>query len=109
MIKDHSQAVIRSKWLTPVSSLGLGVVIFAPSRLGGPPGPGLVSFAIMAGFGLFLLLAGRSETIRGFRGAAARAPVAQHRVGEPAVPCAAATSVCGRTRTAGVLSISLTR
>ena len=26
MIKDHSQAVVRSRWLLPLFSLGLGVV-----------------------------------------------------------------------------------
>jgi hypothetical protein len=36
--------------------------------IGGDPGSGLVSFAILAGFGLLVLLGGRSETIRGLRG-----------------------------------------
>jgi hypothetical protein len=40
MIMDCSQAVIRSKWLMPLSSLRLGVVIVAASWLGGHPGPG---------------------------------------------------------------------
>ena len=73
MIKDRSRAVMRSKWFLPVFSLGLGVVILAAGWLGGHPGAGAVSLAIMAGFGLFLLLAGRSETIRGLRGTAGRA------------------------------------
>jgi hypothetical protein len=40
----------------------------AVSWLGGHPGEGAVSLAILAAFGLFFLLAGRSETIRGLRG-----------------------------------------
>jgi hypothetical protein len=48
--------------------LGLGVVLLVASWIGGHPGAGVGSLAIMAGFGLFFLLAGRSETIRGLRG-----------------------------------------
>jgi hypothetical protein len=36
--------------------------------IGGDPHSGLVSFAILVGAGLLLLLGGRSETIRGLRG-----------------------------------------
>jgi hypothetical protein len=61
-------AIMRSKWFLPLFSLGLGVVVLAASRAGGSLGSGLVSLAVMAGFGLFILLAGRSETIRGLRG-----------------------------------------
>jgi hypothetical protein len=40
--------------------------MLAASWLGGAPGSGVVSLALMAGFGLFLLLAARrSETVRG--------------------------------------------
>jgi hypothetical protein len=52
----------------PLFSLGLGVVVLTVSWVGGSLGSGLVSLAILAGFGLFILLAGRSETIRGLRG-----------------------------------------
>jgi len=61
-------AIMRSKWFLPLFSLGLGVVVLAVSWVGGSLGSGLVSLAILAGFGLFTLLAGRSETIRGLRG-----------------------------------------
>jgi hypothetical protein len=61
-------AIMRSKWFLPLFSLGLGVVVLAVSWVGGSLGSGLVSLAILAGFGLFILLAGRSETIRGLRG-----------------------------------------
>ena len=42
--------------------------MLAVSWLGGNPGEGVISLAVMAGFGLFVLFAGRSETIRGLRG-----------------------------------------
>ena len=46
----------------------LGLVVLAVSWLGGQPGEGAISLAVLAGFGLVFLLAGRSETIRGLRG-----------------------------------------
>jgi hypothetical protein len=68
MTRDRSQAVTRSKWFPPLFSLALGGVVFAASSLGGHPGAGAISLAVMAGFGLLVLLAGRSETVRGLRG-----------------------------------------
>lgn len=72
MIKGRSraitrcQAIARSKWLTPLVCLGLGVVVFAVFWLGGDLGGGVISFAVLAAFGLILLLlTGRSETVRG--------------------------------------------
>ena len=66
MIKDRSQAIIRSKWFTPAICLGLGIVMFAVSWLGGSLGAGIISLAILGGFGLvLLLLTNRSETVRG--------------------------------------------
>jgi len=66
MIKDRSQAAMRSKWFMPVFCLALGVVVLAASWLGGQLGAGIFSLAVMAGLGLvFLLVTGRSETIRG--------------------------------------------
>jgi hypothetical protein len=38
------------------------------SWLGGHPGEGAISFGVLAVFGLFVLAAGRSETVRGLRG-----------------------------------------
>src|SRR6516225_2523613 len=62
MIKDRSQAIIRSRWFTPLICVGLGLVVFAVSWLGGQLGAGLISLAIMAAFGLvLLLLTGRSD------------------------------------------------
>jgi hypothetical protein len=60
--------VTRSKWFVPLFSVGLGIVVFAAQSIGGDPGSGLVSLAIMTGFGALILLGGRSETIRGLRG-----------------------------------------
>ena len=66
MIKVRSQAICRSRWFTPPISLGLGIVMFAVSWLGGSLGAGVISLAILAGFGLvLLLLTDRSETVRG--------------------------------------------
>jgi hypothetical protein len=57
---------MRSKWFMPAFCLGLGVVVLLASWLGGHPGAGAVSLGLMAALGLvFLLAAGRSETIRG--------------------------------------------
>jgi hypothetical protein len=60
--------IAKSKWFLPLFAVALGVVVFVAQWIGGDPGSGLVSFAIMAGFGALVLLGGRSETIRGLRG-----------------------------------------
>ena len=66
MIKGASRAITCSRWLLPLFSLGLGIVVFVVSWVGGQFGAGLVSLAILAAFGLLiLLLTGRSETVRG--------------------------------------------
>ena len=59
---------LRSKWFLPLLAVFLGGLIFIAQTIGGDPGGGAVSFAILAVFGLLLLLGGRSETIRGLRG-----------------------------------------
>src|SRR5262245_30590605 len=58
----------RSKWFVPAFAVALGVIVFVAQWIGGDPQGGLVSFAILAGFGALILLGGRSETIRGLRG-----------------------------------------
>jgi hypothetical protein len=68
MTKDCSREIARSKWFLPSFSLALGLVVLAVSWLGGNPGEGAISFGVLAVFGLFVLVAGRSETIRGLRG-----------------------------------------
>jgi len=60
--------ITRSRWFLPLFAVALGVVAFVAQWIGGNPRGGLVSFAILAGFGLLVLLGGRSETIRGLRG-----------------------------------------
>ena len=66
MIKGPSRAITCSRWLLPLFSLGLGIVVFVVSWVGGQFGAGLGSLAILAAFGLLiLLLTGRSEIVRG--------------------------------------------
>jgi hypothetical protein len=60
--------VTRSKWFLPLFSVALGIVLLAAQWIGGDPGSGLESLAIMTGFGALVLFGGRSETIRGLRG-----------------------------------------
>jgi hypothetical protein len=61
-------ALTRTKWFLPLFSLALGGVFLAVQWLGGDPGSGLASLAIMAALGVIFLAGGRSETIRGLRG-----------------------------------------
>ena len=68
MTKDCSRGITRSKWFLPAFSLVLGLVMLAVSWLGGSPGQGVISLAVLAAFGLIILLAGGSETVRGLRG-----------------------------------------
>ena len=60
--------VTRSRWFLPLFAVALGLVVFVAQWIGGDPQSGLVSFAILAGAGLVLLVGGHSETIRGLRG-----------------------------------------
>jgi hypothetical protein len=68
MTKFRSRAITASKWFLPLFSIGIGVVILAAAWLGGQLAVGLIALVVLTGFGLFVLLAGRSETIRGLRG-----------------------------------------
>ena len=68
MTKDRSRGITRSKWFLPSFSLVLGLVILVVAWLGGQPGEGVGSLVGLIAFGLFFLLAGRSETVRGLRG-----------------------------------------
>ena len=67
-MKVCSKAVVRSKWFLPANSVILGGVGLLALWLGGHPGEGVYVLAVMTGFGVFVLLAGRSETVRGIRG-----------------------------------------
>jgi hypothetical protein len=60
--------VIKTKWFVPLLSVALGIVVFAAQWIGGDPGSGLVSLAIITAFAALMLFGGRSETIRGLRG-----------------------------------------
>ena len=68
MTKVRSRGITRSKWFLPSFSLVLGLVILSVTWLGGHPGVGVGSLVGLIAFGLFFLLAGRSETVRGLRG-----------------------------------------
>lgn len=58
----------KSKWFLPLFATALGILVFAAQWIGGDPGGGLVSLAIMTAVGALFLFGGRSETIRGLRG-----------------------------------------
>ena len=60
--------ITKSKWFLPLFAVALGLLVFVAQWIGGNPRSGLVSFAILAGFGALVLLGGRSETVRGLRG-----------------------------------------
>ena len=68
MTMGSSRGITRSRWFLPSFSVALGLIILGASWLGGNPGVGAISFGLLAVFGLLVLLAGRSETIRGLRG-----------------------------------------
>jgi hypothetical protein len=58
----------RSRWFLPAFAVFLGALVFGAQAIGGHPGSGLASFAILAFTGGVVLFGGRSETIRGLRG-----------------------------------------
>jgi hypothetical protein len=58
----------KSRWFLPAFAVFLGALVFGAQAIGGHPGSGLVSFAILAFTGGVVLFGGRSETIRGLRG-----------------------------------------
>jgi len=57
-----------SRWLMPAGCLFFGCVMLLVGWLGRQLVVGLIGLVVMTGFGLFIALAGRSETIRGLRG-----------------------------------------
>jgi len=63
-----SRRVMCSKWFIPGLCVVLGGGVFLAMAIGGQIRLGAESFGIMVGFGVVVLLAGRSETIRGLRG-----------------------------------------
>ena len=61
-------AMHRSKWFLPAFCVAMGVVLLVASWIGDDVRTGLYFLAWLSGFGLVILLAGRSETVRGLRG-----------------------------------------
>jgi hypothetical protein len=62
-----TMAITRTKCL-PSFSVFLGLLCFAAFAIGGETGEGVWALGVMTAAGLFFLLAGRSEIVRGLRG-----------------------------------------
>ncbi len=62
------QTTSNRKWAVPLLCLVLGVAYLATFWIDGNPVWGVGPFAIMVGYGMVLLLGGRSEVIRTLRG-----------------------------------------
>ena len=58
----------KTKWFLPAFCVVLGLAVLTAQWIGGNPHGGLASLALLSGFGLLILLSGRSETVRGLRG-----------------------------------------
>jgi len=58
----------KTKWFLPAFCVLLGFVVLTAQWIGGDLNGGLVSLALLSGFGFVILLSGRSETVRGLRG-----------------------------------------
>ena len=57
-----------SRWALPAGCVLFGCAVLLAGWLGHQLVSGLIGLVVMAAFGLFIALAGRSETIRGLRG-----------------------------------------
>ena len=68
MTRVSRQSAARVKWLIPATCLAFGGFVLLAGWLGGQLVSGVIGLAIMTAFGLFVAVAGRSETIRGLRG-----------------------------------------
>lgn len=58
----------KSKWFQPALAVVLGLVMLGAQWMGGHPGSGVGSLALMVSFGALLAFGGRSEAIRELRG-----------------------------------------
>ena len=58
------------RWAVPLVCVLLGLAFLAAFSIAGNTGAGLGSLAIMVGYGLLLLVGGRSEIVRTLRGQA---------------------------------------
>lgn len=66
MIKGRYQEAAQSRWFLPAFCLILGGIVLLAGWLGGQLAAGIYGLAVLAVFGLVvLLLGGRSETVRG--------------------------------------------
>jgi hypothetical protein len=68
MTRTSARMMTRSRWFVPVFSVGMGVAALAAAWAGGQPSVGVIALGIMTAFALLVLVAGRSETVRGLRG-----------------------------------------
>ena len=60
--------ITRFRFFTPAVAIAFGLAMLVAQWIGGDLRNGLLSLAVMTGFGLLILLGGRSETVRGLRG-----------------------------------------
>ena len=58
----------KTKWFLPAFCVALGGAVLTAQWIGGDLHGGLLSLALLSGFGLLILVSGRSETVRGLRG-----------------------------------------
>jgi hypothetical protein len=58
----------KTKWFLPAFCVVLGLAVLTAQWIGGNAHGGLVSLALLSGFGVLILVGGRSETVRGLRG-----------------------------------------
>jgi hypothetical protein len=68
MTRISRQPTTSGKWLIPATCLVFGGFVLLAAWIGGQLVSGLIGLGIMAAFGLFVAVAGRSETVRGLRG-----------------------------------------
>lgn len=55
-------------WMVPLLCLLIGVAFLVAFWIGGNPGSGVGALAVMVGYGVLLLVGGRSEIVRVLRG-----------------------------------------
>ena len=60
--------VTKTKWFLPGFCVALGALVLAAQWIGGNAREGVYSLLVLTGFGVLILLGGRSETVRGLRG-----------------------------------------
>jgi len=60
--------ITRSRLFAPAFAVAFGVAMLVAQWVAGDPRNGVLSLALMTGFGLLILLGGGSETVRGLRG-----------------------------------------